>query len=88
MSTIEEQIRSALSSFWGERALPISEDPTSIDDLGLPVDSLTAVEVLIVLDAILGKEIPNTVIQAGGYSSEAEFVDKLTKSVLDFASKS
>ena len=87
MSTLQEKIREALSDFWDERALPADFDgATCVEELVEPVESMTAVEVLATLDEIVGKTIPNTVIQAGGYRTKEEFIEKLSERVIQFAS--
>lgn len=84
MQDIGVKIQAALDEFWDERALPIdSGAATTVDDLVGPIESMTAVEVLVVLDDIVGMKLPNTVIQAGGYQSKQEFIEKLTAQVLE-----
>lgn len=90
MTDLEARIREKLEEFWDERALPIGPDGASIvEALVAPVESMTAVDVLTELDGIVGKKIPSSVIQAGGYMTREEFADKLSEKVLKFlASKS
>jgi hypothetical protein len=81
--SIEAQIKQALDLFWEERAIP--SDPggaTSVDELVGAVESMTAVDVLVTLDKIVGLKLPVTVIQAGGYQTKDEFLEKLTAGVL------
>lgn len=83
MDELEKNIRTALEQFWDERALPNSFDgATSVEELVAPVESMTAVDVLVTLDAIVGENLPMSVIQAGGYSTKEEFVEKLSGKVL------
>lgn len=83
MAELAAKIKEALESFWDERAIPLEGgETTSINDLVGPVESMTAVEVLVTLDAIVGVKLPNTVIQAGGYQTRDEFINKLASSVL------
>ena len=85
MSELNTSIRDALGKFWDDRALPIGPGGAEIvDELVAPVESLTAVEVLVELDSIVGKRIPNSVIQAGGYNSKEEFVEVLSAKVAEF----
>lgn len=85
MDELESKVREALNAFWDEREIPAGPSgATTVDELLEPVESMTAVEVLVTLDAIVGHKLPNTVIQAGGYSTKSEFVDKLTASVLAY----
>ena len=88
MSDLEQQIRNALGVFWDDRALPVGPGgATIVDELVAPVESMTAVEVLTDLDAIVGKQIPNTVIQAGGYNTREEFIETLSAKVLEFVAE-
>ena len=83
MDELQRKIRAALDQFWDERALPNSFDgATSVEELVAPIESMTAVDVLVTLDAIVGQNLPITVIQAGGYSTKEEFVEKLTSKVI------
>lgn len=88
MDELQRKIREALEVFWGERALPNSFDgATSVEELVAPIESMTAVEVLITLDEIIGQSLPMSVIQAGGYSTKEEFIDKLGSKVLSRLSR-
>lgn len=82
MTEMEFKIRETLDAFWEDRAIPTEDGGSIVDALVAPVESMTAVEVLVDLDKITGEKIPNTVIQAGGYMTKDEFLDKLTASVL------
>ena len=85
MRAIEQQIDEALGQFWDEHALPIGPGGAEmVDELVAPVESFIAVEVLVTLDKIVGKKIPTSVIQAGGYGSKQELVDKLSTAVMKF----
>lgn len=86
MTETEAKIRKALDAFWEERAITTEDGGSIVDALVAPVESITAVEVLVELDKITGKKIPNTVIQAGGYMTKKEFLDKLTAAVLKYIS--
>lgn len=82
MTEIESKIRETLDVFWEDRAIPAADGGSIVDALVAPVESMTAVEVLVELDKITGANISNTVIQAGGYMTKDEFVEKLTTAVL------
>lgn len=89
MGTLKEKIQQALIEFWDARALPSGPDgATVVDDLVSPIESLTAVDVLATLDPIVGMKLPNSVIQAGGYKTKEEFVEKLSGKVLRIVEKS
>lgn len=84
MDEIEVKIRAALDEFWDERALPSGPSgATTVEALLDPIESMTAVEVLVTLDEIVGTKLPSSVIQAGGYGTKEEFLDKLTAKVLE-----
>lgn len=84
MGTKREDIRRALEVFWDDRALPSAPDgAVTVGDLAAPVESLTAVEVLVELDAIVGKKLPSSLIQPGGYHSREEFVELLSNKVIE-----
>lgn len=79
------QIREALENFWKEQSLSIDEGSTSIDDLVAAMDSMTAVEVLVDVEKIVGMELPTAeVIRRGGYESQEQFVEDLTTRVLTY----
>lgn len=80
---LEEEIRQLLNDFWGEQALGmIPEGDIFIDNLTPPMDSLAAVEVLVALDKLVGKKLPESVIKPGGYESQEEFIAHLTEKVM------
>ncbi len=83
MSDIEAQIRASLEEFWDERAIPAGPSgATTVEALVAPVESMTAVDVLVGLDKITGLKLPNSVIRKGGYSTRAQFVETLTAKVM------
>jgi len=83
MVTLETQIKAALEQFWDEHALvPAEGGACTVDELLEPIESMTAVEVLATLDKLVGEQLPNTVIQAGGYKTKDEFVTELSAQVL------
>lgn len=89
MSTLDEDLKMALADFWDERAIPSdSSTATSIDDFVDSLESITAVDVLLTMDKVLGKKVPLCVIKAGGYISKDEFVNHLSNAVLEWHTKS
>lgn len=83
MATLKEQLETALAKFWDERAIPVVDDPCSVDDYVAPMDSMSAVEVLIEIDVIVGREVTaDAVIRKGGYDSREQFISDLTRRVL------
>ena len=87
MADLLHQLKAALEQFWDERALePTGGEPSSVEELLEPIESMTAVEVLLVLDKVVGKELPNSLIQAGGYKTKGEFVEHLSAGVVSYLS--
>jgi len=85
--TLQHEIEEKLGKFWDEREISVSGDPTSINDLGAAMDSLTACEAMIVIDDLVGETIPvEVVIQNGGYSSRDDFIQQVTEEVLKYLS--
>lgn len=88
MDELEKQIRKALGDFWDERAIPSGPaGATTVDELLGPLESMTAVEVLATLEGVVSVEVPSSVVKAGGYKSRGEFLDHLTKRVMDRVKK-
>lgn len=48
-------------------SLPI--DPSKIYDLAVPINSLVVVSILCAVEPIVGFELPESVVRAGGYAS-------------------
>lgn len=83
MNEIEVKVKAALEEFWDERAIPGgAAGETIVDDLIGPVESMTAVDVLVTVDEIVGFKLPSSVIQAGGYQTKNEFITKLSDAVM------
>lgn len=89
MNELADKIKIALEEFWDEYAIPLEggEAPLTVDELVGPVESMVAVEVLVVLDKITGMTLPNSIIQAGGYETKDDFVNKLGAAALAYAAK-
>ncbi|MDR7024164.1 hypothetical protein [Pseudomonas peli] len=84
MKTVRQQIEDKLGAFWDEREISIASDPTSLDDMGAPLDSLTACEAMLDIDVIVGQKVPvELVIQNGGYESREQFIQQVTDAVLN-----
>lgn len=86
MKSWKTEIEAILSEFWDEMAISLAEDPQDTSGLlGAPLDSLTAIEVLVKIDTLLGRTLPAEVmIQPGGYESKQQFVDLLSQQVLEY----
>lgn len=88
MNRLQSQIEELLGVFWDEREIAIANDPTSINDLGAPMDSLTACEAMIDVDVLVGQKVPvEVVIRNGGYESRDQFIQQVTEGVLSYLAK-
>lgn len=83
------EIEAVLGQFWEEMAIELGENPQDTSGLlGAPLDSLTAVEVLLQVDTLLGRSIPaEVVIHNGGYESKQQFVELLTGQILSYVAE-
>lgn len=85
MPTLKQQIEDVLGNFWDEREISITSDPTTVDELGAPLDSLTACEAMIEIDALVQRKVPvDVVIRNGGYESKEQFIQQITEGVLKY----
>jgi len=86
MNSRKTEIQECLGKFWDEMAIELGEDPEDTGSLiDAPLDSLTAVEVMVEIDKLLKRKIPaDTVIQKGGYQSREQFIEKLSTQVLKY----
>jgi hypothetical protein len=83
-----QAIKAALGQFWDERAIPISEEPQSTDELGAPLDSLASMEVLVEIDRILERKVPvESVIRKGGYQTREQFIEDISTNALKFVTE-
>jgi len=88
MNRLQSQIEELLGTFWDEREIAFASDPTSINDLGAPMDSLTACEAMIDVDVLVGQKVPvEVVIRNGGYESRDQFIQQVTEGVLTYLAK-
>jgi acyl carrier protein len=83
-----EELHETLSSFWDENVLevPVKEDDDNeeidIDEPLVQLDSITAVDVLIDIEKIVGKHLPiDQIVRKGGYSTKEQFIEEVTKAV-------
>lgn len=80
---IRKQIETLLSNFWDKRAQDIIDDPLSTDELGAPLDSLSAVDAFVGIDKLVQRKLPvELIIRHGGYNSKDQFVTDITDKVL------
>lgn len=59
------------------RGLPFPPDQPGQLVSAVPMDSLTIVDVLVVLDPVVGFEIKENIVQTGGYGSVQEALDHM-----------
>lgn len=86
--TIKNQIEDALAKFWDENAIPVANPVDTSPEYVAPMDSMSAVEVLIVIDEIVGFEVKaDAVIRKGGYDNRSQFIGDLTARVLAHIAK-
>ncbi|MGY3170767.1 acyl carrier protein [Pseudomonas sp. TE12234] len=80
---IKTQIETLLNAFWDRRAQDIIDDPLSTDQLGAPLDSISAVDAFVGIDKLVQRKLPvELIIRHGGYSSKEQFVTDVTDKVL------
>lgn len=88
MEKLKSTIEQSLQAFWDAHSLAVDETSDAVDGLVDPLDSLTAVDVLLELEKIVGMELPEgRVIRRGGYDSKAQFMEDLTKRVLKYVAE-
>jgi len=82
---LKSAIETCLREFWDTHSLAVDEASETVDGLIDPLDSLTAVDALIELEKIVGMELPEgRVIRRGGYDSKEQFIEDLTRRVLEY----
>ncbi|MEE4156192.1 hypothetical protein V2I75_02750 [Pseudomonas viridiflava] len=80
---IKTQIETLLAAFWDKRAQDIIDDPLSTDELGAPLDSISAVDAFVGIDKLVQRKLPvELIIRHGGYDSKEQFVTDITEKVL------
>lgn len=86
----EKELTDGIIRWWDDQTLERGNDPFApgtLYDVLTDVDSLSAINVLLVLDPILGIELPESVIKPGGYSDRQEMIDHLIPAIRTFCSK-
>ncbi|WPN29898.1 hypothetical protein QMK54_29595 [Pseudomonas sp. P5_109] len=80
---IKTQIETLLNAFWDKRAQDIIDDPLSTDQLGAPLDSISAIDAFVGIDKLVQRKLPvELIIRHGGYNSKEQFVTDVTDKVL------
>ena len=66
-----------------KRAQDIIDDTLSTDELGAPLDSISAVEAFVGIDKLVQRKLPvELIIRHGGYDSKDQFISDITAKVL------
>ena len=85
MSSLQDQIESVLSTFWDQNSIQLHSNAKAAIEPLVPLDSITACEALIDIEALVKKELPvGEVVKRGGYATKDEFVAEVTKTVLSY----
>ena len=87
----EAEVLEALKAFWAEETGSSAKTGSpfgaprktggNVFDVRPELDSLRAVEVLLVVEQIIGIELPDSVVKLGGYNSCDEFVEQFVPAV-------
>lgn len=81
----EASLKSMLDSFWDEQMGPPLGVGGGMFSLGDGLDSLTACTVIAAVEDIVGlSDMPETLVQKGGYKSKDEFREHLFKRVRSY----
>lgn len=81
MSEMQRKIEAALAEFWDQQIIPSSDSIGG--DPSVALDSLSACEVLLDVDTLVGSKIPvESVIRKGGYENRDQFISELTAAVM------
>lgn len=85
---LKSTIETCLRKFWKDHSVAVDGTADTVDGLIDPLDSLTAVDALIDLEEIVGVELPEgRVIRRGGYDTEEQFIEDLTRRVLVYVAE-
>jgi hypothetical protein len=87
----EKDLTDAIISWWTEETSTHTDDPFAapgtLYDVLTDVDSLSAVNVLLVLEPIVRCGLPESLIKPGGYSDKQAMVDHLLPAISAFLTK-
>src|SRR5438874_683765 len=77
----EQELKAVIGGWWDDETSKHLNDPFAVPgtlfDVLVEIDSLTAVNVLLVIEPILGFEPPESLIRSGGYTDRKDMVDHL-----------
>lgn len=95
MNAKHEQLHDVLTAFWDQNVLDVpaeegdAEEEIAIDQPLVQLDSITAVDVLLDIEKVVGKHLPiEKIVRKGGYSSKEQFIEEVTRAVDEFAGAS
>ena len=95
MNAEHEQLHDVLSEFWDQNVLEVpaaegdAEEEIAIDMPLVQLDSITAVDVLLDIEKVVGKHLPiEMIVRKGGYSSREQFIEEVIKAVGEFVGAS
>src|SRR5947207_15719173 len=78
----EKELEDAIGKWWDEETSKRLKDPFAVSgtlyDVLTEVDSLSAVNVLLAIEPIIGFGPPESVIKPGGYANRREMIDHLS----------
>ena len=87
----KEELTNAIVTWWDDETSKHIDDPFAalgtLYDVLTDVDSLSAVNVLLVLESIVGCGLPESLIKPGGYSDRQEMIDHLLPAISAFLTK-
>lgn len=85
------KLRAALAALWDVNVLETpstdgsTEEHVPVDHPLIALDSLTAVEVLVEVEGVVGAALPiEKIVRQGGYSSKEQFIEEVAAAVEEF----
>jgi len=86
MEDLKLQLEAVLDQFWEQNVIEAaSEDGSNVDEMLIPLDSITACESLLDIEPLVGKELPiEQIVRKGGYQSKDEFISAVSDAVLKY----
>jgi len=77
----EKEIESVIEMWWEEQTSKHVDDPFGLPgtlfDVLVEIDSLTAVNVLLVIEPVIGLQPPESLIRPGGYTDRSDMIGHL-----------
>jgi hypothetical protein len=87
----EQELEDAIAKWWDEETSKRLKDPFAVPgtlyDALTEVDSLSAVNVLLAIEPIIGFGPPESVIKPGGYANRQEMIDHLSPKLRNLYTK-